>query len=320
MRDETRRMPPFGSSKGEGRHDQASKRRTGGVASSQVDPPQGGTSAHTRRHGRWRDRSPRRLLECMDGPAPLAFVRPPAAPREVRLNGFPGALAEVPRHRFGGSGRRVPGAAPTAVFGASKVGQPAYAVLNTAAGKGSAPLPLDPWGFPRRCSARRRTRPLPEPRRRSRRWPSRRRSAKRRSAIAAKPSAAILARFGADCLGVEGAEPPASPAVIPGVGWLGPPNSGPSQPGGRPRNAPASRPRRRWPGRRGQALRPLGCRPHGRRARRATRHFLATAAHPAAHRFPPYPVPLGDPRSSILGDPAARRSPEMPPGPPGNAF
>ena len=172
MRDETRRMPPFGSSKGEGRHDQASKRRTGGVASSQVDPPQGGTSAHTRRHGRWRDRSPRRLLECMDGPAPLAFVRPPAAPREVRLNGFPGALAEVPRHRFGGSGRRVPGAAPTAVFGASKVGQPAYAVLNTAAGKGSAPLPLDPWGFPRRCSARRRTRPLPEPRRRSRRWPS----------------------------------------------------------------------------------------------------------------------------------------------------
>ena len=36
----------------------------------------------------------------MDGAAPLAFVRPPAPLREVRLNGFPGALAEVPRHRI----------------------------------------------------------------------------------------------------------------------------------------------------------------------------------------------------------------------------
>ena len=35
----------------------------------------------------------------------------------------------------------------------------------------------------------------------------RRPSAMRRSAIAANPSPAILARFGADCLGVEGAEP-----------------------------------------------------------------------------------------------------------------
>ena len=142
MRDETRRMSPFGSPKSEGRHDQASKQRIGGVASSQVDPPQRGTGAHTRRHGRWRDRSPRRRLECMDGPAPLAFVRPPAAPREVRLNGFPGALAEVARHRFGGSGRRVRGAAPTAVFGASKVGQPAYPVSYTGAGEGRPPPPL----------------------------------------------------------------------------------------------------------------------------------------------------------------------------------
>ena len=119
-------MPPFGSPKGEGRHDQASRRRTGGVASSQVDPPQGGTDAHARRHGRWRDRSPLRLVECMDGPAPPAFVRPPAAPREVRLNGFPGALAEVPRHRFGGGGCRVRGAAPTGFSDARFVIQPAY--------------------------------------------------------------------------------------------------------------------------------------------------------------------------------------------------
>ena len=72
----------------------------------------------------------------MDGPAPVAFVRPPAAPREVRLNAFPGALAEVPRHRFGGGGRRVPGASPTAVFGASKVGQPAYPLSYNGAGEG----------------------------------------------------------------------------------------------------------------------------------------------------------------------------------------
>jgi len=36
----------------------------------------------------------------MDSPALLAFVRPTAAPREVRLNGFPGTLAEVHRHRI----------------------------------------------------------------------------------------------------------------------------------------------------------------------------------------------------------------------------
>jgi len=63
----------------------------------------------------------------MDGPASPVSVPPPAAPREVRLNGFPGALAEeVPRHRFGGGECRVRGAVPTGMFGASKVGQPAY--------------------------------------------------------------------------------------------------------------------------------------------------------------------------------------------------
>ena len=140
MTDETRKMPPFGSPKGEARHDRASRRRTGGVARSQVDLPQGETGAHAQRHGRWRDRSPLRLPECMDGPAPPAFVRPPAARREVRLNGFPEALAEVLRHRFGGGGRRVPGAAPTAVFGASKVGQPAYPGYNPGAGEGLRPF------------------------------------------------------------------------------------------------------------------------------------------------------------------------------------
>jgi len=36
------------------------------------------------------------------------------------------------------------------------------------------------------------------------------------------------------------------------------------------------------------------------------------------HRFFPLPVPLGDPRSSILGDPVARRLPEMLPESPVN--
>ncbi len=162
MADETRKMPPFGSPKGEGRHDQASRRRTGGVASSQVDPPQGGTVAHAQRHGRWRDRSPLRLPECMDGPAPPGFVRPPAASREVRLNGFPGALAEVPRHRFGGGGCRVRGAAPKGVFGASKVDQPAYPVSYTGAGEGWPPPPLrSPHESRSRGGRGRGLRPLP---------------------------------------------------------------------------------------------------------------------------------------------------------------
>jgi len=121
-----RRVPPVGSPKGEGRHDQASRRSTGGVASSQVDPTQGGTGAQ--RHGRWRDRSPLRFPERMDGAAPLAFIQPPAAPREVRLIGFPGALAVVLRHCVGGAGRRVADAAPTGGSAVRFVVEPAYSL------------------------------------------------------------------------------------------------------------------------------------------------------------------------------------------------
>ena len=62
----------------------------------------------------------------MDGPASLVSVPPPAALREVSLNGFPGALAEVRRHRVGGGVRRVPDAAPTGFSDARFVIQPAY--------------------------------------------------------------------------------------------------------------------------------------------------------------------------------------------------
>ena len=50
---------------------------------------------------------------------------------------------------------------------------------------------------------------------------------------------------------------------------------------------------------------------HGRRGRRAPRHSSTAAAlSTARRRIPPYPVSLGDLRSSILGDPVARRLPE----------
>ena len=125
--DRIRNVLPFGLPKREGQRERTS-RNIGGVASSQVDPHQGGIGARAQRHGRGRDRPPLRLPGRMDGPAPLAFVRPPDAPREVRLNEFPGALAEVPRNRFGGDGCRVSGAAPTGVFGTSKGDEPAYPV------------------------------------------------------------------------------------------------------------------------------------------------------------------------------------------------
>ena len=62
----------------------------------------------------------------MEGPASPVFVQPSAALREVRLNGFPGALAQVPRHRFDGGGRRVPDAAPKGGSDAAYVAEPAY--------------------------------------------------------------------------------------------------------------------------------------------------------------------------------------------------
>ena len=132
--DGIRRVPPH-----EGQHEQT-RRSTGGVARSQVDPPQDGSGAAAHRHRRWRDPSPRRLPGLMDGPAPPVFVRPPAAPREVCLNGFPGALAEVFRHRIGGCGRRVRDAVLTGSFGAAKAGEPAYPRYNRGAGEGRCPF------------------------------------------------------------------------------------------------------------------------------------------------------------------------------------
>ena len=64
----------------------------------------------------------------MDGPASRAYIPPSIALREVRLNGFPGALAGVPRHRIAGRRRRVSDTSPTGLSDATKVGQPAYSL------------------------------------------------------------------------------------------------------------------------------------------------------------------------------------------------
>ena len=77
--------------------------------------------------------------ECMDGPAPLASVRPPAALREVRLNGFPEALAEVLRHRVGAGRRHLRDTSPTGMSDAAYRG----------AGEGGSP------SIPRKSALRR---------------------------------------------------------------------------------------------------------------------------------------------------------------------
>lgn len=137
--DGIRRTSPFGLPKREGKYEHT-RRSNGGVARSQVDPPQGGSGAGA--HRRWRDHSPPWPMECMDGTASLASVPPPTALREVRLNGFPGALVEVRRHGIGGARRRVLGAAPTGMFGAAKAGKPAYPLSYNGAGEGWPPPPL----------------------------------------------------------------------------------------------------------------------------------------------------------------------------------
>ena len=123
--DGIRRVLPFGLPKGEEQHDRT-RRNTRGDARSQVDPPHGGTGARAQRQGRGRDQSPLRFRGYVDGPASLATIPPLAALREARLNGFPGALAGVLRHRVVGARRRVSDTSATGLSDAAKAGEPAY--------------------------------------------------------------------------------------------------------------------------------------------------------------------------------------------------
>ena len=123
--DQIRRMPPFGSPKrGRVARPNDAKRRRRRVV--QVDPPHGGTDARFPRQGRWRG--------SVAAPASWVHGRPgiaglhPAGGRASRgpLNGFPGALAGVLRHRIGGGRRRLSETSATGLSDAAKAGEPAY--------------------------------------------------------------------------------------------------------------------------------------------------------------------------------------------------
>ena len=120
--DQIRRMPPFGSPKrGRVARPNDAKRRRRRVV--QVDPPHGGTDARFPRQGRWRG--------SVAAPASWVHGRPgiaglhPAAGRASRgpLNGFPGALAGVLRHRIGGGRRRLSETSATGLSDAAKAGE-----------------------------------------------------------------------------------------------------------------------------------------------------------------------------------------------------
>ena len=129
MADETRTISPFGSPKGEGRHDQVSERSTEGSHVVRLIHPKAEPGARVQRYGRLRGRFLHR--PSYDGQPRL---------RGGRLNGFPGVLAEVFRHHVGGSVRRVPDEARTGSFGAAKAGEPAYPRYNRGAGEGRCPF------------------------------------------------------------------------------------------------------------------------------------------------------------------------------------
>ena len=147
--DQIRRMPPFGSPKrGRVARPNDAKRRRRRVV--QVDPPHGGTDARFPRQGRWRG--------SVAAPASWVHGRPgiaglhPAAGRASRgpLNGFPGALTGVLRHRIGGGRRRLSETSATGLSDAAKAGEPAYPLGPRFAGPRQgltrvAPPPSIPW-------------------------------------------------------------------------------------------------------------------------------------------------------------------------------
>ena len=125
--DEIRKMPPFASPKRQGSTSKRGEATEESRVVRLIDPKAEavpvsidiGDGGIIRRFG---------FQECMDGPAPLASVRPPAALREVRMNGFPEALAEVLRHRVGAGRRHLRDTSPTGMSDPAKVGKPAYSV------------------------------------------------------------------------------------------------------------------------------------------------------------------------------------------------
>ena len=130
-------------------------------------------------------------------------------------------------------------------------------------------------------------------------------------------------------VGSEGAQPPAKP--LPGthgvwpqrVGWLSHLTVAQASPEARRETLPARRPEQPRPGRRGQAPRPLGRQPHGRRGRTGRPVTPPRRRHLLPHGpFPPYPYPsgTGDRRSWAILRPVStpkclRNAPKRPPSP-----
>ena len=122
---QVRRMLSFGSPKG-GRVARPNEAKRGRRRVVQVDPSHGGTDARVPRQGRWRG-SVAALASRAHGQPGIVGLHP-AASRAPRgwLNGFPGALAGVLRHRIDGSRRRVSDTSATGSLDAAKVREPAY--------------------------------------------------------------------------------------------------------------------------------------------------------------------------------------------------
>ena len=125
------------------------------------------------------------------------------------------------------------------------------------------------------------------------------------------PAPARCSGSGVGRWGFEGGAASPSPAAMLNIAWAGLTTvqwlkPAPAEP---LKRLSGHRSERRTPARRGQAPRPLGRLP--RRRRRAASHFWVTARSLPRTAFSPYPVPLGDRRSSIWGDSGARIYPEM---------
>ena len=106
-------------------------------------------------------------------------------------------------------------------------------------------------------------------------------------------------------LGIEGAESLASPRVIPGVCWLVGLNMRQASLGSALRNASPGTARNSLDG--AVAAKLPGLLAAGLTDCEGENGALRRPSHSTR------PIPLGDPGSSILRDPVARRSPEMPP-------
>ena len=90
------------------------------------------------------------------------------------------------------------------------------------------------------------------------------------------------------------------------------PNSGSSQPRSHPQNPPRAPPETALAEPSRQAPRPLCRQPHRRRGRTADPSLRGVGGALPLGPVSTLPVPLGNPRSSILGHPTARTIPETP--------